>query len=89
MVDSIIQTEKECLLCKTTLNLHRHHIFRGTHRNASEEYGLTCYLCAAHHNMSDYSVHNNEQLNEELKKLARHVFEEKYGEDKFIEIFGS
>ena len=87
MGKSIIQNERECYVCKTTQNLHRHHIFFGANRKHSETYGLWVYLCARHHNMSDAGVHFNKKLDTELKQLAQKTWEETYG-DGFMSIFG-
>ena len=84
----MIGPEDECYVCHTTLGLHKHHIFYGRGRRAlSEKYGLYCYLCGRHHNLSDDGVHFNKELNLELKKIAQLDFESKYGHDKFMELF--
>ena len=87
---SILQTERECALCRTTLNLHRHHVFFGRGlRSQSEKYGLTVYLCAKHHNMSDYSVHMNHSLDNGLKQWAQEKAMKHYNwtEDDFRQRF--
>lgn len=85
-MESIIQNKKECYVCKSTLNLHKHHIFEGRNRNNSEKYGCWCWLCARHHNMSDAGVHFNKELDIRLKQTTQKAFESKYKED-FISIF--
>lgn len=85
---SIISNEKECYVCHTTFNLHKHHIYFGANRNNSEKYGCWCYLCARHHNMSNEGVHYNLALNLELKRLAQSKFEEIYSHEDFIRVFG-
>lgn len=85
---SILQKEKKCWLCGSTLNLHRHHVFGGSaNRAKSERYGLTVYLCAPHHNMSNEGVHFDKSFDRQLKAWAQERFEEKYGHDLFMEIF--
>lgn len=87
-MNSIIQESKECWLCHTTLNLQYHHIFRNPHRNASERYGLTVWLCAEHHT-GDNGVHGyNKTLDRELKKTAQRKFEETHTREEFIRNFG-
>lgn len=77
---SILQKKKRCLICHTELNLHRHHVFEGTgRRKISEKYGLTVYLCAKDHNMSDESVHFNSELDLALKQAAQKKAMEHYG----------
>ena len=90
MSKSIISNEKECVVCKTTRNLHKHHIFYGTGlRSMSEHFGCWCYLCATHHNMSDHGVHFNKELDNNLKILCQQKWEEKYGNrEEFIQTFG-
>lgn len=86
---SIICNDKECYICGTTVDLHRHHIFFGTaNRKLSEKYGCWVYLCAHHHNMSDLGVHHNRELDLRLKQTAQKVFEEKYSHEKFVTVFG-
>lgn len=85
---SIIQKEKECYVCKTTLGLHSHHILYGTaNRKQSELYGLKVWLCGKHHNLSNEGVHQNKELDLHLKQLAQTRFEETYNES-FLKVFG-
>ena len=83
---SIIQEEKKCYFCDTTLNLHEHHIFEGRNRQMSEKYGLKVWLCSSHHNMSDDSVHFNPVYMKLLKTIGQLYFERTYDEE-FIRIF--
>lgn len=89
-MESIIQKEKQCLVCGTTYNLHSHHIFFGTaNRKQSEKYGLKVWLCAYHHNMSNEGVHFNKHLDNHLKQMGQRHFETRYGSrEEFIEKFG-
>lgn len=84
---SIIQTEQKCYVCETTQGLHKHHIFGASNRKHSERFGLTVFLCPMHHNMSDYGVHFNKELDTHLKQLAQLKFEETYNKS-FLEVFG-
>lgn len=85
---SIIQTTKECYVCKTIFDLHEHHIFEGiANRKLSEKYGLKVWLCSRHHNMSNEGVHFNKALENELKILGQRKFEETY-EENFLKVFG-
>ena len=86
---SIIYNEKQCLVCGSESNLHKHHIFYGTaNRKLSEQYGCWCYLCGRHHNLSNVGVHFNKQLDTNLKQHAQQRFNEVYPELNFREIFG-
>lgn len=90
MVDSLISNDKRCVVCKTTENLHRHHIYEGfANRPKSEKFGCWCYLCARHHNMSSAGVHFNKQLEMYLKKKCQKAWEAKYGSrEDFMKTFG-
>lgn len=96
MSKSIISNDRECLVCKTTLNLHKHHIFYGMSSNKkngqrakSEKYGLWVYLCYRHHNKGEKeSVHNHPVWEKQLQKMAQEKFEETYTDLEFIKIFG-
>ena len=85
-MNSIIQDKKECYVCKTTIGLHKHHIFEGRNRKNSEKYGCWCWLCPKHHNMSDEGVHFNKRFDNYLKRYTQRVFEVIYNEE-FINIF--
>lgn len=88
-MDSIIQKERCCLVCRTTYNLHKHHVFFGTaNRKKSEKYGLTVWLCSRHHNGSDYGIHFNKTLDQKIKQLAQRKFEETHSHEEFMREFG-
>ena len=60
MAKSIIQDEKKCYRCGTTMNLERHHcIFGSGKRRLAEKDGLWVWLCHAHHT-GDKGVHTTE-----------------------------
>lgn len=87
---SVVQDQKECLVCGTNQGLHLHHIFYGTsNRKQSDKYGLTVWLCGPHHNLSNDGVHFNRDLDLTIKREAQHKFEEIYGtREFFIQEFG-
>lgn len=89
-MNSIIQNEKECFICHTTADLHKHHIFFGSaNRKLSEEYGCWCWLCGKHHNMSDEGVHFDRKKDLRLKQITQEVWQAHNGtEDDFRAIFG-
>lgn len=85
---SILQENKECLVCRST-NVALHHVFFGTaNRKKSDEYGLVVFLCQRHHNTSNAGVHFNKQLDLKIKQMAQRKFEEIYGHEKFMQEFG-
>lgn len=91
MARSIIEPKntKECFICGSIRNIEKHHIFFGTsNRKNSDKYGLTVHLCQIHHRDSRIGVHFDIQFDIELKKLAQKKFEQKYGHEKFMAIFG-
>ena len=86
---SILQTDRECWVCKSQRNLHRHHVIFGTANHKwSEKLGLTVYLCYEHHE-GNTGVHHNRDLDLRLKQYAQEVFEAKIGtREDFRKIFG-
>ena len=86
---SIISNDRECIVCGTTLGLHKHHIYGGARRNLSETYGCWVYLCGVHHNLGNEGVHFNKEMDLKLKKVCEEVWEQTYGDrDAFIKVFG-
>ncbi len=88
MADSILQDRKECYITHDTDGLHKHHILRGGRRKAAEKWGCWIWLRYDWHNMAAYGVHNNPKLDEQLKQICQMKFEELYGHDKWMEVFG-
>lgn len=88
MPDSIMQTERECYITGATQELHRHHIYQGARRRASEEWGCWVWLRGDWHNLASYGVHFNQDLDRKLKQECQERFEELYGHDTFIQVFG-
>lgn len=83
-----LQANRECFFCGQREGLHEHHVFGGTaNRKKSDKYGLTVWLCPAHHNMSSKGVHMNRKQDLILKRYAQKIFEEEYGHDEFMRIF--
>lgn len=88
MKNSILQTEKECYICKTTIGLHKHHIYRGFNRKISDRLGCWIWLCGYHHNLSDAGIHSNPELDLAVKQECQKVFEETHTREQFMEAFG-
>ena len=87
-MESIIQKERECYICGTTLNLESHHIMHGTsNRKNSEMYGLKVWLCHRHHT-GDEGVHFKKDLDLMLKQTAQKEFEKTHTREEFMTIFG-
>ena len=78
---SVLQDEKKCFLCGTTLNLERHHVLHGTAmRRIADKLGLTVWLCAEHHRGA-YSSHQRKDVDLRLKRFAQSCYEDKH--DRF------
>ena len=90
MVKSLLSDEKVCYVCKSPVNIHKHHIYYGSaNRKLSEEYGCFCYLCYRHHNGSNMGVHFYKPLDTALKWECQRAFENKVGDrSEFMRIFG-
>lgn len=89
MTKSIMQENKECLICKTPYNLHRHHIYEGTgRRKTSEKYGCWCWLCSRHHT-GDKGIHFLKDVDLQLKAECQKRWEAVYGSrTEFMILFG-
>ena len=101
MAKSIIQTTKECYLCRKeadrkgyygllkSTGLHKHHFMNGPNRKMAEHYGLWAYVCAErHHEYGPEAPHVNADVAKQLKQIAQREFEAKYGHDEWMRIFG-
>lgn len=90
MSKSIISNEPSCIVCQTTENLHKHHVFYGTaNRKISEREGCWVYLCARHHTGSEVGVHFNSVFDTRLKQTCQKKWEELNGSrTDFIKLFG-
>ena len=88
---SIIQSEKECYITKTTSNLQEHHVFNGTaNKKLSEKYGLKIWLHQDWHNDTSYSIHGDQSLDDKIKAEIQQKAMDYYGwsVEDFIRIFG-
>ena len=90
MANSILQSHKVCYVTGDNYNLHCHHVFGGSCKKLSEKYGLKIWLRADWHNMSNYGIHFDSELNNNIREKAQKKAMEHYNwsiED-FIRIFG-
>ena len=85
---SILQNEKKCYITGDTNNLHCHHIYAGTNRQVSEKHGFKVWLRADWHNMSNYGVHLNKNLDLHLKQECQRKFEETHTRAEFMALIG-
>ena len=62
-----------------------HHCLFGRNRRNSEKYGLKVRLCGkCHRRLHD----QDEALAMKYRRMAQQCFEEKYGHDKYMAVFG-
>lgn len=95
MAKSILQSDKECYLCRkrynlrTTRGLEEHHILFGRgRRELSERYGLKVWLCHNHHNEPPLGVHFDPAARRELEQAAQFAFDDLHGPGSFAKVFG-
>lgn len=102
MSKSIMQSAKECYLCRKDARLlgylgglpsdglHRHHVMFGTaNRQQSERYGLWVWLCVKHHNEDRglYAVHFNKEVNIQLRMDAERIFLQTHSFSEWMDVF--
>lgn len=64
-------------------------VFYGnSNRKQSEKYGCWVWLCGKHHNLSDFGIHFDKELDLKVKKMAQSKFEENHSRQEFMQIFG-
>lgn len=67
------------------MNLDRHHVFHGSRRRKADEWG--CWVWLRHDVHMD--LHSRDTaLDRYLKVRCQKRFEELYGHEKFMEVFG-
>ncbi len=85
MTESILQTEKQCFITGARVRLERHHVFHGPRREAAEEWGCWVWLRDdIHRQLHD----RDKELDRMLEQTCQERFEELYGHEKFMNVFG-
>ena len=80
-----MQDEEKCFITGSTVNLDRHHCFHGPRRKAAEKWGCWIWLRSdLHRELHD----KNKELDRMIERACQERFEELYGHEKFIEVFG-
>lgn len=87
MSKSLLQNEKKCYITGSINNLHQHHIYMGANRKNADKWGCWVWLRADWHNMSNYGVHFNRELDLKLKRECQKKFEELYDHETFMKVF--
>ena len=86
MAKSIMQTEKECYVTGSRINLDLHHCLHGVgKRKLADKYGLTVWL---RHDIHMLLHDKDKELDRQLEQDAQRAFEKKYSHDKWMEVFG-
>ncbi len=86
---SILQKDKVCFFTGFPHGLHKHHVFGGADRDASEKNGLWIYMDGTIHNgYIRESIHNNAEFDLWLKRQAQRQFEAERGSrEEFLLLF--
>ena len=82
---SILQSEKECFITGSRVDLDRHHVFAGSRRKASEKFGCWVWL---RHDIHMELHDRNKALDKMLRRTCQERFEEIYSHQEFMEAFG-
>lgn len=86
---SVLTADLEHCIITGSSNIAIHHVFNGPNRTLSEKYGFLVPLRPDWHNMTPYSVHMDQQLDESLKRKAQQYYEAHYGSrEQFWQEFG-
>ena len=85
MTKSIMQDEKVCFVTGAVNCLDKHHVFHGSRRKAADRWGCWVWL---HHDVHMDLHQRNTALDRQLKALCQKRFEELYGHEKFMAVFG-
>ena len=85
MSKSIMQDEKRCFVTGSEGQLDRHHCLHGIRRKKAEEWGCWVWLRRdIHRELHD----RNKALDRMIEQACQERFEELYGHEKFMEVFG-
>ena len=66
--------------------LHKHHIFGGPRREASEAEGLYVYLCIDHHVTGTKAVHVNADASRRLKQIGQQEWEKTHTRGEWMKL---
>ena len=96
---SILQSNhdrRRCWLCmrlcgdyREHVSLHKHHIFGGhALRKISEAEGFYVWLCPAHHEFGQQSVHADIATSRILQRAAQEEYEKTHKRTEFVKLIG-
>lgn len=80
----LVPSLDRCALCGSTSAIALHEVFFGSNgnRSKSKEDGMVLPLCGSHHNMSNFSVHFDHELDLKIKQNAEKVWINTYTDHK-------
>jgi len=85
MTESILQSEKECFITGSLVQLDKHHVYHGPRREAADQWGCWVWLRHDIH----MSLHSRDpEMDKMLQRICQERFEELYGHEQFMAIFG-
>ena len=86
---SVLTSDLEHCYITGDTNIAIHHVFGASNRKRSEHYGFLLPLRPDWHNMREYGVHFNRELDLKFKRMAQTYYEENIGTRQvFIAEFG-
>lgn len=87
---SVLVDDLEHCIVTGSPEVAMHHVFNGNpYRELSDRYGFIVPLRPDWHNMTPYSVHVNQEFDENLKRQAQEYYEAHIGSrQQFIAEFG-
>ena len=80
-----MQDSRYCYITGRTDHLDKHHIFTGIRRKAADKWGCWCWL---NHEVHMAAHDKQQELLTQLRQECQERFEELYGHEKFMEVFG-
>lgn len=76
-----------CYICGKRCRTVVHHMLHGRpYRHLADQYGLVCHLCPQCH--SELHGKDGHPIDLKLQQMAQRAFEQRYGHEKFMEVFG-
>lgn len=85
---SILKNLDKCFFCGRPAECI-HEVYFGTaNRKISIENGFCAGLCHQEHNLSSRSVHNDREMDLELKKAYQKEYEKTHTRNQFIKLIG-
>lgn len=90
--DGRIPVDAECYVCnKMGLDTKAqcvHHVYGGPLRKVSDRNGFWVYLCHKHHNLSNFGVHFDRELDRKVKEDCQRAYEQENDRASFMALVG-